>query len=200
MEVAVPDGDYIAWHAAAKWRKLANLMRSGASTIEVEDAAASAAAKTIRSIGGLPDFTAEAQRVCAVAAGNEGAAWTGRSSTGNGLMNQLVNASVDALAAKLQKSMRLVSPTEAASLLARQIIGRVIVAGVDHAVPTLIGEGHYTAGELQTAMRQMIDSTPMKDLATRWVAHPTGAGLQAPKRRTPAKPMDELLGTALDEL
>ncbi len=196
----MPDGDYIAWHAAAKWRKLANLMRSGVSAVEIEDAAASAAAKTIRSIGGLPDFTTVAQRVCAAVAGNEDSAWTGRSSTGNGLMDQLVDASVDALAAKLQRSMRLVSPDQAALLLARQIIGRVVVAGVDHAVPTLVGEGHFTAGELQTAMRQMIDSTPMKDLAVRWVAHPTGAGLQAPKRRTAAKPMDVLLGTALDEL
>jgi hypothetical protein len=196
----MPDGDYIAWYAAAKWRKLANLMRSGASPVELADAAASAAAKTLRSTGGLPDFADAVQRVRSAATSGGNTASVALNSTGNKLMDQILENSVTALAAKLQHTMHLVSPAQAALQLARQVIGRVVVAGVDHAVPMLVGEGHFTAGELQSALRQMIDSTPMKDLATRWVAHPTGAGLRTPNRRTPAKPMDVLLDTALDEL
>lgn len=194
----MPDGDYIAWHAAAKWRKLANLLKSGASDIEIEDSAATAVAKTIRASGGVPDFAAAAQQV--FAAVSVDSAVVARPKASATVVDRMLSDSIQALAVRLQNSMQLVSPAQAAQLLARQMIGRIVAAGIDHDVPALVGKGHFTAGELRTVLRRMVDSTPMKELANRWLAHPTGAGLKAPNRRTAAKPLDELLGTALDEL
>ncbi|SFQ53766.1 hypothetical protein [Amycolatopsis rubida] len=100
----MPDGDYIAWHAAAKWRKLANLLKSGASDIEIEDSAASAVAKTIRASGGVPDFAAAAQQVFAAVAVDS--AVVARPKPSATVVDRMLSDSIQALAVRLQNSMQ----------------------------------------------------------------------------------------------
>lgn len=189
----MPDGDYLVWRAGAKWRKVANLLRSGASPTEVEDAVASAVAKSIRSAGGVPDLHAVAGRIADAAKGDLAA---NRSSASTGVLGRLL----DEVVATMQAGMKLVSPTAATEVVAGILVRRVAEAGLDHMVPSLIAEGHFTMVELRKLINDLCRSYPMVLLGGRLVRHPSGEGLRAPDRRTAVKPMGELMDTGLDDL
>jgi hypothetical protein len=198
----MPDGDYLAWRAGGKWRKVANLMKSQAPMIEIEDAVASAVANSIRSSGGVPQFQAVVDRVCGQASNEEPSHDIGASTSASpgGVLGRVLDEVAQALATTMQTTMNLVSPAAAAKLLARRLLARIAVAGLDHAVPALVSEGRFTAAELRAFMHQLTNSPPMTRLVDRFLDHPSGVGLRAPDRRTAIKPMDELMDTNLDEL
>jgi hypothetical protein len=170
--------------------------------IEIEDAVASAVANSIRSSGGVPQFQAVVDRVCGQASSGAPVDDLGASALvpPGGVVGRVLDEVAQALATTMQTTMNLVSPAAAAKLLARRLLARVAVAGLDHAVPALVSEGHFTAAELRAFLRQVTDSPPMAKLVDRFLDHPSGEGLRAPDRRTVAKPMDELMDTDLDEL
>ena len=199
----MPDGDYLAWKLGGKWRKVANLMKSRASMLEVQDAVASAVASTIRSSGGVPQFTAVVDKVCMVASGggavDEQFTAIGRPVEG-GVVGRLLEDVAQGLALTLQANMNLVSPKTASELLARRFLARIAGAGLDLVLPKLVGEEIYTMVELRSLLRQTVDSQPMDKLTDRLIQHPTGEGLRAPNKRTAVKPMHELIDTDLGDL
>ncbi|MFT7840681.1 hypothetical protein Q5530_31450 [Saccharothrix sp. BKS2] len=194
----MPDGDYLAWRAGAKWRKVANLLKSGASTVEVEDAVVSAVAKFIRAAGGVPDLHAVAGGITEAGAAGYGGGEVvvDRPSASGGVLGRLL----DEVVATMQAGMNLVSPTAAAEALAEKLLRRVAEAGLDHIVPLLIAEGQFTMVELRNLINELCQSRPMALLRDRLVRRPSGEGLRAPDRRTSVKPMGELMDTGLDDL
>jgi hypothetical protein len=198
----MPDGDYLAWRAGARWRKVANLLKSGASSVEIEDALASAVANSIRASGGVPRFSAVVDTVRQAAAIGDGqsAVIAIPSSSRDGVVGRLLDEAARALVATMQTGMNLVSPMAATELLADRLLDRIAMAGLDHMVPELIAEGHYTMPQLRELLARLSDSKPMATLRDRFIRHPSGEGLRAPARRTPAKPLGELLNTGLDDL
>jgi hypothetical protein len=194
----MPDGDYLVWRAGAKWRKVANLLRSGASSVEVEDAVVSAVAKSIRSSGGVPELHTVAGRIAEAGAaeGGVGDVVVDRSSSSAGVLGRLL----DDVVATMQAGMKLVSPTAATEAVAGILVRRVAEAGLDHMVPSLIAEGRFTMVELRNLINDLCRSRPMTLLRDRLVRHPSGEGLRAPDRRTAVKPMGELMDTGLDDL
>jgi hypothetical protein len=102
--------------------------------------------------------------------------------------------------ATIQEHMNLVSPIAAAELLAERLLSRIAKAGLDHMLPDLVADGLYTMPQLHELFTSLSRSKPMATLRDRFIQHPSGDGLRAPNRRTPAKPPEELLHTGLDDL
>lgn len=196
----MPDGDYLRWRAGSKWRKVANLLKSGSSSIQIEDAVASAVAHSIRVSGGAPQFSDVVDGVCRAASAGDHVSPSVVSSRQDGIVGRLLDDVAQAVVATMQSGMNLVSPVAATELVARRLLARVAMAGLDHVLPDLIGEGHFTMVELRRLLIRLVDSEPMAVLRNRFIQHPSGEGLRAPDRRTPVKPMRELIGTGLDDL
>ena len=196
----MPDGDYLAWRAGIKWRKVANLLKSGASSVEIEDAVASAVANSIRASGGIPKFPEVADSVRQAATDGDESIVAATFSSDRGVMGRLLDEVVQALVATMQEGMNLVSPTAATEVLAHRLLGRIAEAGLDHMVPELVADGRYTMPQLRELFTGLSNSKPMATLRDRFIRHPSGEGLRAPDRRTPAKPLGELLNTGLDDL
>jgi hypothetical protein len=196
----MPDGDYLAWRAGRKWVKVANLLKCSASSVEIEDAVASAVANSIRASGGVPQFPAVMDSVQQAAEDGSDKSVAIPSSSGDGVVGRLLDEVAHALVTTMQTGMHLVSPVSATELVARRLLNRVAMAGLDHMLPGLIGEGHFTMTELRALVVRLVDSPPMATLRDRFIRRPSGEGLRAPDRRTPAKPMAELLHTGLDDL
>ncbi|MFD7656002.1 hypothetical protein ACFV4N_18675 [Actinosynnema sp. NPDC059797] len=181
---------------------MANLLRSGAPLMEVEDALASAVANSIRRSGGVPRFSAVAEGVRqAAAVGGDGHVVAAiPTCSPDGVVGRLLDEAARTLVTTMQAGMNLVSPKSATELLADRLLDRIAKAGLDHMVPALIAEGHYTMSQLRELLANLSGSKPMADLRDRFIRHPSGEGLRAPDRRTAAKPLDELLNTGLDDL
>ncbi|HEX6339924.1 hypothetical protein [Umezawaea sp.] len=197
----MPDGDYLAWRAGGKWRKVANLLKAGASSTEVEDAMVAAIADSIRASGGVPQLAevAESVRLAAVQDSHEALVQIPMQSRA-GVMGRLLDEVAPALASSMQERMNLVSPDTATEALAERLLERVAGAGLDHMLPTLIADGYYTMAQLRDLFTSLSKSPPMAALRDRFIRHPTGEGLRAPDRRSPTKPLEELLRTGLDDL
>lgn len=196
----MPDGDYLAWRAGGKWRKLANLLKSRATSVEIEDALVSAVANSIRASGGVPKFADVVDQVRQVAAAGGETVVAARSASRDGVMGRLLDEVAPALVAMMQRDMRLVSPTAATELVAERFLTRIAEAGLDHMLPALVTNGGYTLTQLRDLFTRLPSSAPMTALRDRFIRHPSGEGLRAPRRRTTARPLGELLNTGLDDL
>jgi hypothetical protein len=106
-----------------------------------------------------------------------------------------------ALAATMPEELALVSPGEAALLLARRMLADLAFhCGFDRMAPLLTGEGTYDAGELQSLLAQILASDQVSKLAKRLLTRPDGAGLRAPRRRQRRLPLEDLLHADLAEV
>ncbi|MFD0206371.1 MULTISPECIES: hypothetical protein [Saccharothrix] len=197
----MPDGDYLVWRVGAKWRKLYNLLKSGAPAVQAEDAFVSALADTVRVLGGVPNLHAVAAQLCARSgSGAESRRVVAVSRTAEGaVLRRLLDEVAQPLAARMQLETNLTSPRAAADLLAARFLRRVAKACLDQLVPGLVTAGRSMA-DLRVEFKSLYETPLMDDLSDRLVRRPTGEGLRAPDRRTSVKPLRELLDTGLDDL
>jgi len=106
-----------------------------------------------------------------------------------------------ALAATMPEVLALVSPAQAALMLAERVLADLAYHyGLDRMAPLLAAEGTYDAGELQALLADIVGSEQVSRLAKRLLTRPNGAGLRAPRRRQPRRPLDELLNADLGEV
>lgn len=197
----MPDGDYLVWNAGGKWRKVHNLLRSGAPVVQIEDAVASAVASTIRVSGGVEELAAVADSIRQAAADDgEPAFEIARQASRAGMIGRLLDEVAPALVETMHDRLKLVSPVEATEVLAGRLVERIAEAGLDQLVPKLVADGRFTMTQLRELFVKLARSTQLAVLSDRFVRHPTGEGLLAPKRRTERKPLDKLIETGLDDL
>lgn len=199
----MPDDDRIPRNLTGKWNKVLRCLRNRLPTVDTTDAVASAIAETIRDEHGVPDLPVIAARMQqAVAAGasvHSRIPGSGRARVH--VPTDVAERAAAGFAATMQSELALVSPAQAAFLLARRVVAGLANAyGLDRIVPLLAAEGSYTTGELQRLFTEILASDQVSKLAKYLLKRPTGEGLRAPRRRRARRQTSDLLNTPIGEL
>jgi hypothetical protein len=119
---------------------------------------------------------------------------------GRHVPTEIAEQAAAALAVTMQRELALVSPAEAAMLLARRVLSDLAYHyGFDRMVQPLLSES-YTAAELRGLMSEVLADEQVSRLSKRFLARPSGKGLRAPKRRLSSRPLADLIDVDLEEL
>jgi hypothetical protein len=194
----MPDDDRFPRYLTPAWKRVRHSLERHDPLDRVTYLVARALADTVRTVRGVPALAELASHM-------QQAAATGgtvpRSAAGRRhVPTDIAEQAAAALAATMQHDLALVSPAEAALMLARRVLsGLAYHYGFDRMVTYLLYH-HYQPGDLRQLMTAMLDSEPAGVLARRFAARPTGKGLQAPGRRRRQMPQAELLHADLDAL
>jgi hypothetical protein len=199
----MPDDDRIPTYLTARWRKVLWCLQGRESAERTVDAVTGALAATLRSAQGVPGIQGiAAQMQQAAAAGTVTRSRVPDSAEARRHEpTDIAERAAAALAATMRDELALVSPNEAALLLARRVLADLAFHyGLDRIAPLLTRQGAYDAGELQSLLAEVLASEQISKLAKRLLARPDGAGLRAPRRRRLRMPLGDLLHADLAEV
>jgi hypothetical protein len=199
----MPDDDRIPGYLTARWRKVLRCLQDRESVERTADAVAGALAATLRIAHGVPGIQGIASQMQEAAAigtvtrsrvpDSAEARWHAPT--------DIAERAAAALVATMPEELALVSPGEAALILARRLLADLACHyGLDRMAPLLTAEGTYDAGELQSLLAEILASEQVSKLAKRLLARPNGAGLRAPRRRRLRLPLEDLLHADLAEV
>jgi len=119
---------------------------------------------------------------------------------GSHVPTEIAEQAAAVLAATMQRELALVSPRQAAMLLARRVLADLAYHyGFDRMVRQLLNK-EYTVTELRAVMAEVVAGEQVSRLATRFLSRPSGDGLRAPPRRLRKRPLADLLGVDLEAL
>jgi hypothetical protein len=199
----MPDCDRIPTYLAAPWRKVFRYLQGRESAERTAEAVSSALAATLRTTQGVPGIRS-------IAAQMQGAAATAMitrshipdsSAARRHVPTDIAERAAAALAATMQERLALVSPDEAALLLARRLLADLAFHyGFDRMAPLLASEGTYGRQELQSWLSEILASDQISKLAKQLLAHSDGSGLRAPRRSRQKLPLKDFLHTDLAEV
>jgi hypothetical protein len=195
----VPDDDRFPRALSPAWRKVRHGLEGGESIARLTGDVVIAMADTVRRVGGvrsLPGIAARMQH-----AAISGQPFQRRPVKGRcHVPTEIAEQTAAALAATIQEELALVSPAEAALLLARRVLdGLACHYGFDRMVQGLIKDA-YGPSELRAIFAEILSAEPVSALARRFVARPDGLGLRAPARHLRRLSAVELLSTPLEDL
>jgi len=199
----MPDDDRFPRYLSPHWKKVLRCLRRRQAAEEAASAVARATAATIRSVHGVPELLVIAARMQQDAA--VGTAVQSRlPGSGNARMHvptDVAERAAAGFAATMQSELALVSPANAALLLARRVVeGLACHYGLDRIAPLLAADGLYSTRELQGLFTEILASDQISRLAKSLLKRPTGEGLRAPARRRVRRPLEELISMPLGEL
>ena len=113
---------------------------------------------------------------------------------------ELAEKAAAALAVTMQRELALVSPAQAALILARRVVTEVAYHyGFDRMLHRLLKD-EYTMSEVRLLFADALSGDQITKLTARFLAHPTGNGLRAPDRKLRRLAVTELLSTDLEAL
>jgi hypothetical protein len=199
----MPDDDRIPRSLTGKWNKVLRCLRNRLPKEDTTDAVASAIAETIRYVHGVPDLPVIAARMqqAATAGAAVHSRIPGSERARMHVPTDVAERAAAGFAATMQSELALVSPAQAAFLLARRIIdGLAYSYGLDRIAPLLAAEGSYTIAELQDLFNEILASEQVSKLAKYLLKRPTGQGLRAPRRQRPRRQTRDLLNIPIAEL
>lgn len=201
MGGVVPDDDRFSRYLTAPWRKVLRCLQGRSSVEETADAVTSAVAATIRDTHGVPDLAVIAARM-QVAAGTSATIQSripGSAASQRHVPTDVAERAAAALAATMRSELALVSPAQAAMLLAKRVIaGLAYHYGLDRIGPLLAAEGVYNTYELHALYTEILASDQISKLTKRFLARPSGEGLRAPNRHRARVPLEEFLNTPIE--
>jgi hypothetical protein len=199
----VPDCDRFPTYLTPRWRKVLRYLHGREPAERIADAVTSALADTLRTTQGVPGIQS-------IAAQMQGAAATAMitrsripdsSAARRHVPTDIAERAAAALAATSPEQLRLVSPDQAALLLARRLLADLAFHyGFDRMAPLLTREGTYSRRELQSWFSEILASDQISKLAKQLLAHPDGSGLRAPRQSRQKLPLKDLLHTDLAEV
>lgn len=199
----MPDDDRIPRNLTGKWNKVLRCLRNRLPKDETTNAVTSAIAETIRRVHGVPDLPVIAARMqqSAAAGTADRSRIPGSGRARVHVPTDVAERAAAGFAATMQSDLALISPAQAAFLLARRVVdGLAHVYGLDRIAPLLAAEGSYTTGELQGLFNEILASDQVSKLAKYLLKRPTGEGLRAPRRGRPRRQTRDLLNTPIGEL
>jgi hypothetical protein len=165
----------------------------------VGDVAAKALAATIRTVHGIPSLPNLAERMREAAVRGDSLRF-GPTPGREHVPTKIAERAAAALAITMQRELALVSPADAALLLARRVVKDLAYHyGFDRMVQKL-PQRSYEQGDLRAVMTAALAGDPMARLAASFVSRPTGEGLRAPARRKAKRDLADLITTDLDSL
>jgi len=198
----MPDDDRFSRHLTPAWRKVLRSLQGHDPAERIADAVAQALAATVRTVQGVPSLPGLAERMREAAAGGSSFRRdvTAGAPNGSHVPTEIAEQAAAVLAATMQRELALVSPGQAAMLLARRVLADLAYHyGFDRMVRQLVNK-EYTATELRAVMAEVVAGEQVSRLATRFLSRPSGDGLRAPPRRLRKRPLADLLGVDLEAL
>jgi hypothetical protein len=198
----MPDDDRFSKYLTPAWRKVLSSLQGHDSAERVADAVAQALAATVRTVHGVPSLPSLTDRMLEAARqGQSLQQGTAASGAARGhVPTEIAEQAAAVLATTMQRELALVSPGQAAILLARRVLADLAYHyGFDRMVRRLLNE-EYTATELRAVMTEVLDGEQVSRLATRFLSRPSGDGLRAPSRQLRKPPLGEILSADLETL
>jgi hypothetical protein len=198
----MPDDDRIPRYLTASWRKVFRCLQGRESVERTADAVARALAATMRSAHGVPELQSIAAQMqdSAASAGAQSRV-SGSGEARRHVPTDIAERAAAALAATMPEVLALVSPDQAALMLAERVLADLAYHyGLDRMAPLLAAEGTYDTNELQALLAEILASEQISKLAKRLLTRPNGAGLRAPRRRRLRIPLEDLLDADLKEI
>jgi hypothetical protein len=198
----MPDDDRFSRHLAPAWRKVLRSLQGHHPAERIADDVAQALAATGRTVRGVPSLAGLAERMLEAAAGGSSfrRGITASAPSGGHVPTEIAEQAAAVLAATMRRELALVSPGQAAMLLARRVLADLAYhCGFDRMVRQLLNK-EYTATELRAVMAEAVAGEQVSRLAARFLARPSGEGLRAPPRRLRKRPLADLLGVDLEAL
>lgn len=198
----MPDDDRIPRYLTAPWRKVLRCLQGREPAERTADVVAGALAATLRFTHGVPGLPGIAAQMQAAAAGcrvTQSRVPDSRAARRH-VPTDVAERAAAALAATMREELALVSPDQAAVMLAERVLADLAYHyGLDRMAPLLVADGGYDAPELRALLAEVLASEQITKLAKRLLARPSGAGLRAPRRRA-RMPLKELLDADLAEV
>jgi hypothetical protein len=195
----MPDDDRFPRYLSPGWRKVLRCVQGHDSAERVGDAVTKALAATIRTVPGIPSLPTLAEKMREAAVIGD-SLHLGSSAGRMHVPTKIAEQAAATLAVTMQRELALVSPADAALLLARRVVKDLAYHyGFDRMVQKLPQES-YGYGDLRSVMTAALAGDPMARLAARFASRPTGEGLRAPARREPKRALEELLNEDLESL
>ena len=195
----MPDDDRFPRYLTPAWRKVLVSLQGHDAPDRVRDVMTQALAATVRAVHGVPSLPDLAARM-------REAAVHGRPldrvpiSDGRHVPTEIAEQIAAGLAVSMQRELALVSPAQAANLLAQRLLtGFAYHYGFDRMVQILVKDT-YTIRDLRAIMTDALSGEQVTRLAARFVARPTGDGLRAPARQARRRLLPELLTMDLEAL
>jgi hypothetical protein len=198
-EVAMPDDDRFPRYLSPAWRKVLRCLQGHDPADRVGDAVTKALAATIRTIHGIPSLPSLAEKMREAASRGDSVHFAPPAGREH-VPTKIAERAAATLATTMQRELALVSPADAALLLARRVVKDLAYHyGFDRMVQALPQES-YGYGDLRAVMTAALAGDPMAKLAARFASRPTGEGLRAPARRGQKRALADLLDTDLESL
>lgn len=195
----MPDDDRFPRYLSPAWRKVLRCVQGHDSAERVGDAVTKALAATIRTVHGIPSLPTLAEKMREAAVRGD-SLHLGSSAGRMHVPTKIAEQAAATLAVTMQRELALVSPADAALLLARRVVKDLAYHyGFDRMVQKLPQES-YGYGDLRSVMTAALAGDPMARLAARFASRPTGEGLRAPAGREPKRALEELLNEDLESL
>lgn len=199
----MPDDDRIPRSLTGPWRKVLRYLRGREPDERVADAVTSALAATLRNVKGIPSLPAIAAQMQEAA--TSGTVTQSRVPASEAarqhVPTDVAERAAASFAATMPEELALVSPGQAALLLARRVVERLAYQyGLDRIGPLVAAEGAYSTDELQVLFAEILASDQVSKLAKRLLARPSAAGLRAPPRRRLRMPLEDLVRASIAEL
>jgi hypothetical protein len=199
----MPDDDRIPRYLTASWRKVFRCLQGRESVERTADAVTGALAATLHTSHGVPGIRGIAVQMQQSAAdGTVGQSRVPDSEDARRhAPTDIAERAAAMLAATMPDVLALVSPDQAALMLANRVLADLAYHyGLDRMVPLLAAEGTYDTGELQALLAEILASEQISKLAKRLLARPNGIGVRAPRRRRFRRPLEEILNADLAEV
>jgi hypothetical protein len=199
----MPDDDRIPTYLTTRWRKVLRYLQGRESAERTAGAVTGALAATLRSAHGVPGIQGiAAQMQVTAAAGTVTRSRVPDSAEARWhAPTDIAERAAAALAATMPEKLALVSPEEAALLLARRLLADLAFHyGFDRMAPLLLRERTHDAGELRSLLAEILTSDQVSKLAKRLLRRPDAAGLRAPRRSRQRVPLEGLIHADLAEI
>jgi hypothetical protein len=193
----MPDDDRFSTYLTPRWRKVFRSLQGHDPASRIEDAVTQALAATVRVVHGVSSLPSLAERMREAAVRGSSLQLANRRGH---VPTEIAEQAAAALATTMQRDLALVSPAQAALLLARRILTDLAYHyGFDRMVPVLLKDA-YTASDLRAVMTEVLAGEQVSRLATRFLSRPSGKGLHAPAKQMRKRALADLIDIDLDAL
>lgn len=195
----MPDDDRFSRYLTPAWKRVLRSLQGRDPAERVADNLTAALAATMRDVHGVPMLPQIAERMQEAAMHGTRFEKIARPDARH-VPTELAEQAAAALAVTMQRELALVSPAQAALILARKVMTEVAYHyGFDRMLHKLLKD-EYTAREIRVIFADALSGDQVGKLATRFLARPTGDGLRAPARKLRRLAVPELLHADLDAL
>jgi len=199
VELGMPDDDRFSRYLTPAWKRVLRSLQGRDPAERVADNLTKALAATMRAVHGVPMLPQIAVRMQEAAIHGTRFETSARTDIRH-VPTELAEQAAAALAVTMQRELALVSPAQAALILARKVVFEVAHHyGFDRMLHKLLRD-EYTISEVSALFADALSGEQVAKLTTRFLACPTGDGLRAPVRKLRRLAGPDLLNADLEAL